>query len=128
MNLSGEAVGEALRYYKLTPADVIVAHDDIDLQSGQIKVKQGGGHGGHNGLKSIDAHIGKDYWRLRIGVGHPGDRDAVTDHVLGNFSKTDRTWLEPLFEKMPSTLPYLLEGKVSSFLETLPRTQKAIEK
>jgi len=119
MNLSGESVGDVMRYYKIEPADVIVIHDDIDLQSAQVKAKQGGGHGGHNGLKSIDAHIGKDYWRIRLGVGHPGHRDDVSDHVLGNFAKADRVWLEPLLSALPDALPYLLSGDNARFIEKI---------
>ncbi|MDD3183009.1 MAG: aminoacyl-tRNA hydrolase [Alphaproteobacteria bacterium] len=119
MNLSGESVGEAMRYYKLEPSSVIVIHDDIDLESGQIKVKLGGGHGGHNGLKSIDAHIGKNYWRLRIGVGHPGTREDVTNHVLGNFAKADKAWIEPLFNALPDALPLLLKGDQGQFIQKL---------
>ncbi len=122
MNLSGEAVGEAVRYYKTETDDVIVIHDDIDLQSGQVKVKQGGGHGGHNGLKSLDTHIGKDYWRLRLGVGHPGDREEVTNHVLGNFSKADKEWLEPLMTKLPLALPLLLDGSQGAFIQEVTKT------
>ena len=119
MNLSGESVGEVMRYYKLEPQDVIVIHDDIDLEAAQVKVKQGGGHGGHNGLKSIDAHIGKDYWRLRLGVGHPGQRDDVTNHVLGNFAKADKAWLEPLLTALPDHIPLLLEGDQARFIEKM---------
>ncbi len=119
MNLSGESVGEAMRYYKLEAPDVIVIHDDIALQSDQVKIKQGGGHGGHNGLKSIDAHIGKDYWRIRIGVGHPGDREEVTGHVLGNFSKADRLWLEPLLAALPHAFSFALKGDAGSFVQAL---------
>ncbi|HAX91326.1 MAG TPA: aminoacyl-tRNA hydrolase [Rhodospirillaceae bacterium] len=119
MNLSGESVGEAMRYYKLEAPDVIVIHDDIDLLSGQIKVKQGGGHGGHNGLKSIDAHIGKDYWRVRLGVGHPGSREEVTNHVLGNFAKADKVWLEPLLAALPQALPHLFKGDQGTFIQRL---------
>jgi PTH1 family peptidyl-tRNA hydrolase len=119
MNLSGEAVGEALRYYKLEPDAVTVVHDDIDLASGQIKVKQGGGHGGHNGLKSLDTHIGKDYWRIRLGVGHPGTREDVTNHVLGNFAKADKVWLEPLLAALPKALPLLFKGDQGGFVQML---------
>ena len=115
MNLSGESVGEALRFFKLTPDKVIVFHDDIDLQPAQIKVKQGGGAAGHNGLKSLDAHIGKDYWRIRLGVGHPGDRPLVHDYVLGNFAKADKTWLEPLLDALGSEFKLMLEGNQAAF-------------
>ncbi|MEL4382767.1 aminoacyl-tRNA hydrolase, partial [Shewanella algae] len=83
MNLSGESVGEALNFHKMTPSQVIVFHDDLDLLPGQVKIKQGGGSGGHNGLKSIDAHISKDYWRVRIGIGHPGAVALATDGTAG---------------------------------------------
>ncbi|MCE2509754.1 MAG: aminoacyl-tRNA hydrolase [Alphaproteobacteria bacterium] len=96
MNASGEAVAAAVRFYKLSLDDVLVVHDDIDLAPGKIKVKQGGGDGGHNGLRSIDSHLGPDYRRLRIGVGHPGHKDEVADYVLKNFSKAEQAWLDPL--------------------------------
>ena len=98
MNLSGEAVGEAMRFYKLSPADLIVFHDELDLDAGRVRIKTGGGHGGHNGLKSIDAHCGKDYRRVRLGIGHPGRRRWSHGHVLGDFSKVDGEWLDPLLE------------------------------
>ena len=98
MNLSGEAVGEAMRFYKLTPADIVVIHDELDLPAGKVRMKTGGGNGGHNGLKSIDAHCGKEYRRLRLGIGHPGDKDRVSGYVLGDFAKVDREWLEPLID------------------------------
>lgn len=119
MNLSGEAVGEAMRYYKLEPADVVVIHDDIDLVSGDVRVKQGGGHGGHNGLKSIDAHIGKDYWRVRLGVGRPEHKGEVTDYVLGNFAKADKKWLEPLLASLTAAFPLLLSGDAAGFVKSL---------
>jgi PTH1 family peptidyl-tRNA hydrolase len=96
MNLSGQAVGEAMRFYKLSPADVTVFHDEIDLAPGKLRVKQGGGHAGHNGLRSIHAHIGADYGRVRIGVGHPGHKDRVAAYVLNDFAKADEDWLDDL--------------------------------
>ncbi|MDI6835541.1 MAG: aminoacyl-tRNA hydrolase, partial [Rhizobiaceae bacterium] len=93
MNLSGEAVGEAMRFYKLKPADIVAIHDELDLPAGRARMKTGGGHGGHNGLRSLDAHCGKDYRRLRLGIGHPGDKERVHGHVLGDFAKVDRIWL-----------------------------------
>lgn len=116
MNLSGESVGEALRFYKLAQKDVIVFHDDLDLEPGQVKIKLGGGTGGHNGLKSLDAHIGPDYWRVRIGIGHPGVKgDAVTNYVLEPFAKSDRAWVVPLLEKMADEFPLLLKGKTGDY-------------
>lgn len=110
MNLSGQAVGEAMRFFKLAPEDVVVFHDDLDLAPGKVKVKQGGGHGGHNGLRSLDAHIGKDYWRIRLGIGHPGHKDRVTPYVLGDFSSADRDWLEPLLDGLADAAPALEDG------------------
>ncbi len=115
MNLSGQAVGEAVRFHKLSPAQVIVAHDDLDLAPGRVRVKTGGGHGGHNGLKSVDAHLGRDYRRLRLGIGHPGDRDRVTSYVLGPFAKADRTWLIPLLDAVAEAFPRLAAGDDSAF-------------
>ena len=124
MNLSGEAVGDAVRFYKLSAADVIVFHDDIDLQPSQVKVKQGGGNAGHNGLKSIDAHIGPDYWRVRLGIGHPGNPEEVSDYVLHDFSKADKIWLEPLLEGVPAQFKYLLLGKTAEFMGHLGHQAK----
>jgi len=122
MNLSGEAVAEALRFYKLEAPNVIVFHDDIDLLPGQVKIKQGGGSGGHNGLKSIDAHIGSDYWRVRLGVGHPEGRgDEVTQYVLGTFSKADKIWLEPLFNALIEHFKLMTDGKPMDYLGQIAR-------
>jgi PTH1 family peptidyl-tRNA hydrolase len=116
MNESGRAVGEALRFYRLSPEQVIVLHDEIDLKPGKVKVKRGGGPGGHNGLRSIDAHIGRDYWRVRLGVGHPGDKDLVHGHVLHDFAKTDEAWLAKLLEAVAAELPVLLAGDERAFM------------
>ncbi len=110
MNESGQAVGEAMRFYKLSPADVIVFHDELDLAAGKIKVKCGGGNAGHNGLKSIDAHIGNAFRRVRVGIGHPGDKSRVTGHVLGDFAKADDDWLAPLLAAMAKSARYLIDG------------------
>lgn len=125
MNLSGEAVGEAVRFYKLDPAQVIVLHDDLDLVAGKIKVKQGGGHGGHNGLKSIDAHIGPAYWRVRLGIGHPGDKAQVTNYVLGGFDKADQQWLDPLLDSVTRHLPLMLAGAPEKFMSAVARAMQA---
>ncbi|MDF3034169.1 MAG: aminoacyl-tRNA hydrolase [Alphaproteobacteria bacterium] len=97
MNLSGQPAGDLIRFYKIPPASVYVVHDDLDLEPGQIKLKIGGGNGGHNGLKSLDQHISQGYWRVRLGIGHPGrtslQKDRVTDYVLSNFSRNDEEWL-----------------------------------
>ncbi|MEZ5895126.1 MAG: aminoacyl-tRNA hydrolase [Parvularculaceae bacterium] len=110
MNESGQAVGEAVRFYKLAPADVVVFHDELDLAAGKIKVKCGGGNAGHNGLKSIDAHIGNAFRRVRIGIGHPGDKSRVTGHVLGDFAKSDDDWLAPLLAALAKSARYLVDG------------------
>ncbi len=116
MNESGRAVGEALRFYKLEPEQAIVLHDEIDLKPGKVKVKLGGGPGGHNGLRSIDDHVGRDYWRVRLGVGHPGDKDLVHDHVLHDFAKADEDWLAKLLEAVAAELPVLLGGDERAFM------------
>lgn len=119
MNLSGESVGEAMRFYKLTPAHVIVIHDELDLPASRARMKTGGGHGGHNGLKSIDAHCGKDYRRLRLGIGHPGDKDRVHGHVLGDFAKVDRDWLDPLLDAIADNADMMMLADESKFMNKL---------
>ncbi len=116
MNESGRAVGAAARFYKLDPAAVTVLYDEIDLREGKIKVKLDGGHAGHNGLRSIDAHIGKGYWRVRLGIGHPGIKDLVHAHVLHDFAKTEHGWLVPLLDAVSEELPRLLDGDDSGFM------------
>jgi PTH1 family peptidyl-tRNA hydrolase len=98
MNESGNAVGAAMRFFNLDPGSVWVFHDDLDLVAGKLRVKRGGGHGGHNGLRSLDAHIGPDYRRVRMGIGHPGHKDRVHAHVLSDFAKSEQAWLEPLLD------------------------------
>ena len=110
MNESGQSVGAAMRFYKLAPADVVVFHDELDLAAGKIKAKQSGGNAGHNGLRSIDEHIGNEFRRVRIGIGHPGDKTRVTGHVLGDFSKSDCDWLDPLLAAMAKSAGFLVEG------------------
>jgi PTH1 family peptidyl-tRNA hydrolase len=119
MNLSGESVGEAMRFYKLTPADITVFHDELDLPAAKVRVKTGGGHGGHNGLKSIDAHCGREYRRVRLGIGHPGAKELVHNHVLGDFAKVDQTWLDPLLDDIALHAALLLEGDGSQFMNKL---------
>ncbi|MCP4314624.1 MAG: aminoacyl-tRNA hydrolase [Hyphomicrobiales bacterium] len=119
MNLSGDAVGEAMRFYKLAPADLIVIYDELDLQPGKARIKTGGGNGGHNGIRSIDAHCGKDYKRLRLGIGHPGARERVTSHVLGDFAKSEREWVEPWLDAVGKNFAMLVSGDDSGFLNKL---------
>ena len=116
MNESGQAVGAAMRYYKLEPADVFVFHDELDLAAGKVRAKCGGGNAGHNGLRSIDSHIGRDYWRIRLGIGHPGNRNRVTGHVLKDFSKADRPWVKKTVEAVADATPLLLAGKEADFM------------
>ena len=119
MNLSGQAVGEAMRYYKLEPADVVVFHDDLDLMAGRVKVKRGGGHGGQNGLKDIDAHIGQNYLRVRLGIGHPGEKHRVTGHVLGDFAPDECGWRDELLDAVAEGAPHLLAGDGNGFTNAL---------
>jgi len=115
MNESGRSVGEAVRFYKLDLDDVIVFHDELDLAPGKVRVKKGGGVAGHNGLRSLTAHIGNDYVRVRIGIGHPGHKDLVTNHVLKDFAKADHAWLEPLLGAIAEAAPDLAQGKDDKF-------------
>ncbi|GAB4538343.1 MAG: aminoacyl-tRNA hydrolase [Roseibium sp.] len=119
MNESGRAVGEAMRFFKLEPDDVLVIYDELDLPPAKFRMKKGGGHGGHNGLRSITAHIGADYRRLRLGIGHPGDKKLVSNYVLGDFAKADRDWLDPLLTEIADNTGLLAEGKDSQFANKL---------
>ncbi|MFN3169973.1 MAG: aminoacyl-tRNA hydrolase [Hyphomicrobiales bacterium] len=111
MNLSGQAVGEIARFYKLDASDVTAIHDELDLEPGRTRIKVGGGHGGHNGLKSLDAHLGKDYRRIRLGIGHPGHKDLVSGYVLRDFAKADEPWVEALCDEMARSIDLALDGK-----------------
>lgn len=115
MNLSGQSVGEAARYLKLTPADVIVLHDELDLAPGKCRVKQGGGHAGHNGLRSIHQHIGAEYGRVRLGIGHPGHKDKVASYVLSDFAKAEQDWLDDLLRGISDGAPALAAGDGGRF-------------
>jgi len=119
MNESGRAVGEALRFFKVAPQDIVILYDELDLPSAKFRMKAGGGHGGHNGLRSITAHIGQDYRRLRLGIGHPGDKKLVSNHVLGDFAKADSTWLDPLLAEIAGNADLLVQGKDSQFANKL---------
>lgn len=115
MNESGRSVGEAMRFFKLEPADICVIYDELDLPPAKFRMKTGGGHGGHNGLRSISAHIGADYRRLRLGIGHPGNKNLVSNYVLGDFAKADNAWLDPLLEAIGHHAGLLADGKDSQF-------------
>lgn len=110
MNRSGIAAGEAARFFKIPPEQVIVIHDELDLLPGKLKVKIGGGHGGHNGLKDIDRALGQNYWRVRLGIGHPGRKEMVHSHVLSDFSKEEWALEEPLLDATVRHFPHLLAG------------------
>ena len=115
MNESGRAVGEAMHFYKMALADIAVFHDEIELPPGKVRVKVGGGIAGHNGLRSISAHVGNDYKRVRIGIGHPGVKELVHPHVLGDFAKSERPWVETLCDVVADNAGLLAEAKDSSF-------------
>lgn len=115
MNLSGQSVGEAMRYLKLTPEDVIVLHDELDLAPGKCRMKRGGGHAGHNGLRSIHQHIGADYDRVRLGIGHPGHKDRVAGYVLSDFAKSDQDWLDDLLRGISDGAAWLATGDAGRF-------------
>ena len=122
MNASGEAVGDAARFFKISLEDVIAIHDEIDLRPGKLRVKRGGGSAGHNGLRSIDALLGPDYWRVRIGVGHPGVKELVQPYVLQNFSGEELSgWVEPLLGAVAETVPLLVSDAPDAFMSEVAR-------
>ncbi|HEX5959599.1 MAG TPA: aminoacyl-tRNA hydrolase [Hyphomicrobiaceae bacterium] len=121
MNESGQSVGEAQRYLKIAEGDIIVIHDEIDLAPGKLKVKIGGGNAGHNGLRSISAHVGNDYMRVRIGVGHPGTKEAVIGYVLHDFSKADQDWLVPMLDAVADAAGRLAAGDDARFQTEVAR-------
>lgn len=115
MNESGRSVAEAARFYKVDLRDIVVIHDEIDLPPGKFRMKTGGGSGGHNGLKSITAHCGDGYRRLRIGVGHPGRKEAVPGYVLHDFGRAEEEWLDPLLDALAQEAPLLAAGEDAAF-------------
>ncbi len=119
MNLSGQSVGEAMRFYKLAPEDVTVFHDELDLAPAKLRLKTGGGHAGHNGLRSIHAHIGEAYNRVRLGIGHPGHKDRVAGFVLSDFAKADQEWLDDLMRGICDGAAELAKGDGSKFLNAV---------
>jgi PTH1 family peptidyl-tRNA hydrolase len=122
MNASGESVLAAMSFYKIPPDDVVVIHDELDLRPGKVRVKRGGGNAGHNGLRSVDAMIGADYWRVRIGIGHPGIRELVHPYVLQNFTADEeRLIVAPLLDAVAETIPLLLEGAPDAFMSEVAR-------
>jgi PTH1 family peptidyl-tRNA hydrolase len=122
MNASGESVLAAMSFYKIAPDEIVVIHDELDLRPGKVRVKRGGGTAGHNGLRSIDAMIGADFWRIRIGIGHPGVKELVEPYVLQNFPADElRLWVAPLVEALAETIPWLLEGDPQAFMSEVAR-------
>lgn len=120
MNLSGDAVAQAARFYKIPPQNIIALHDELDIPFAQIRVKQGGGAGGHNGLRSMDACLGTaNYWRVRIGIDHPGEKYLVTPHVLGNFTGDERTELDNVLSKLAKDIGLLVTGKQQDLMRRL---------
>src|ERR1700761_386968 len=115
MNESGRAVAEAAQFFKLPVGDITVFHDEIELPPGKVRVKVGGGIAGHNGLRSISAHVGNEYRRVRIGVGHPGAKELVHNYVLGDFAKSERGWVEALIDILADNVELLLRGQDASF-------------
>ena len=117
MNVSGESVQPAAGFFKIPPGDITVFHDELDLAPGKIRVKKGGGAAGHNGLRSMDQRLGTpDYWRVRLGIGHPGDKDRVTGHVLGDFAKADLEWLLPCLDAVADEAALLAQGRPEEFM------------
>jgi PTH1 family peptidyl-tRNA hydrolase len=122
MNLSGEAVLAAMSFYKIPLGEILVMHDELDLRPGKVRVKRGGGNAGHNGLRSIDAMIGPDFWRLRLGIGHPGVKELVHPYVLQNFAADEAgLWVAPLLDAVAATLPLLLDGAPDAFMSEVAR-------
>lgn len=112
MNLSGTSVQSAMAFYKIAPENVVVFYDELDLPPAKSRAKKGGGSGGHNGIKSIDQHIGQNYWRVRLGIGHPGRPEMVSSYVLNDFAKADAPWLEALLDEIAREAPLIIDGKI----------------
>jgi peptidyl-tRNA hydrolase, PTH1 family len=125
MNESGRAVSEAAHFYKLAPTEIVVFHDEIDLPPAKVRVKTGGGVAGHNGLRSVTAHVGNDYKRVRIGIGHPGHKDAVQPYVLSDFAKADRPWVETLCDVIADNAELLARAQDASFQNKVHLTMVA---
>lgn len=119
MNDAGRSVAETIRFYKFPLSRVFVFHDELDLPAAKVRVKRGGGAAGHNGLRSIDARLGPDYWRVRLGIGHPGDKRRVLGHVLDDFDAADRQWLDPLLNAVAEHTPLLVSGDPAVFASKL---------
>ena len=125
MNLSGQSVGEAMRFYKLGPDDITVLHDELDLPPGKLRIKRGGGHAGHNGLRSIHAHAGADFRRVRLGIGHPGHKDLVSHYVLQDVSRADSDQIAALLDALSGAAPDLAQGRDDRVMNAVARTTAA---
>jgi len=127
MNESGRSVSEAMSFYKLELEDVIVFYDEIELAPGKIRVKKGGGHAGHNGIRSLVAHIGEAFWRVRMGVGHPGQKDRVSGYVLQDFAKADEAWVAALVDASADATPLLVDGEDNRFMTDVAQVMRDAE-
>lgn len=116
MNESGRAVGEAVRFFKIAPEQVVVLYDEVDLALGKVRAKRGGGHAGHNGVRNIIQHVGADFWRVRIGIGHPGDKEKVHGHVLGDFAKADQPMVDKIVDAIADATPLMAEDDFNGFM------------
>ncbi len=117
MNASGEAVQQAAAFYKIPPEGITAWHDELDLAPGRLRIKRGGGPAGHNGLRSMDQMLGsQDYWRVRLGIGHPGSKERVTGHVLGDFAREDQPWLTALLDAVAEAAALLADGQPEAFM------------
>ncbi len=119
MNLSGQALGPLVRFYRLPLSRLLIIHDDLDLPVGEVRFKKGGGHGGHNGLKDIHQHIGSEYARIRIGIDHPGSKEGVVSHVLGGFRPQEQPLIQDAIDRSIRALPFLLQGEEPAFIQAL---------
>jgi len=128
MNNSGQSVAAAARFYKIAATDIVVFHDELDLAPGKVRVKRGGGIAGHNGLRSLSQHLGGDYRRVRLGIGHPGHKDRVHGYVLHDFAKADAAWLEPLIDAVAAEAPLLAKGEDATFLNRLAMATAPVAK
>ena len=121
MNRSGQSVGQLANFFRMEQDQVLIAHDELDIPPGDVRLKQGGGHGGHNGLRDIHAHLGKEYWRLRLGIGHPGDRNLVTDYVLGVPSRSDEDLILRSVADAADQIERMVRGETQKAMNELHR-------
>ncbi|OEJ67105.1 aminoacyl-tRNA hydrolase [Magnetovibrio blakemorei] len=124
MNESGRSVKEVVTFYKIAPEDILVLHDELDLAPGKLRVKRGGGHAGHNGLRSLHAHVGDVYTRVRLGIGHPGSKEQVTGHVLNDFAKADQDWMTPQLDAVADNIELIFAEQDSEFMSRVAQAVK----